>query len=479
MTQVVGGDDRVSADWRVAVEPGDDVVAKAASVRPSGRQLAWLALERTAFLHFGVNTFTGQEWGYGDEDPELFQPEDLDTDQWARELGAAGFRLAILTVKHHDGFVLYPSKLTTHTVASSTWRAGQGDVLRDFVTSMRAHGLKVGVYLSPADEHEPTYANGSERRPREIGGLTLPATDYGAFMLGQLHEVLTGYGPIDEIWFDGSLGRIPDDRAEHYDFDSWYTLIRTLSPDTVIANCGPDVRWVGNETGLAREDEWNVVPVRVDRDRVDVLPTYDAPDLGSRQALENAEQAWLQWWPAEVDVSIRPGWFYHDDERPKTPGELMAIYGESVGRGAVLLLNIPPDRRGHLPAEDVAVLREWASLIERDWEGPLPARRDGEVLEFDEPAEVARVALAEDLRHGQLIEDLVVEAEVVEAEVGEAEVGEAEQEDGWMRIAGCGTVGAKRLITLPAPVTARRFRVRVLRARATPHLTTVDLYGNA
>ncbi|NRQ36707.1 alpha-L-fucosidase [Nonomuraea sp. NN258] len=452
--------------WRVPIGGGDDVVARAALVRPTERQLAWQALERTAFLHFGVNTFTGLEWGYGDEDPDLFQPEDLDTDQWARELKAAGFTLAILTVKHHDGFVLYPSALTRHSVASSSWRGGAGDVLREFADSMRAHGLKVGVYVSPADEHEPTYANGSPRTPRRVGGLTLPATDYGAYMLGQLHEVLTGYGPIDEVWFDGSQGRIPAGQVEEYDFDSWYALIRHLAPDAAIANCGPDVRWVGNESGLARENEWNVVPVTVARERVDVT-RYDAPDLGGRDFLSTADGDFLQWWPAEVDVSIRPGWFHHAEQEPKSADELMTIYHESVGRGAVLLLNVPPDRRGRLADADVAVLREWSARIDRDFAVDLAdgairtTGGDGVTLDLGDLARVERIVLAEDLRHGQLIESLLVEAE---------------EPDGWRRIAACGTVGAKRVITLPAPVESRRFRVRVLESRAPFHLAEFRLF---
>ncbi|MFE3450387.1 alpha-L-fucosidase [Nonomuraea sp. NPDC059194] len=455
--------------WRVPIGPGDDPVEMAALVRPTERQLAWHRLERTAFLHFGVNTFTGQEWGYGDEDPNLFHPQDLDTDQWARELKAAGFTLAILTVKHHDGFVLYPSAHTGHSVASSSWRDGKGDVLRNFTDSMRAHGLKAGVYLSPADEHAfaaGTFANGSPRLPREVGGLTLPATDYGHYMLRQLHEVLTGYGPIAEVWFDGSQGRIPAGQAEDYDFDSWYALIRHLAPEATIAVCGPDVRWVGNESGLAREDEWNVVPVTVARERVEVADRYDAADLGSRAALA-VPADYLQWWPAEVDVSIRPGWFFHDDQRPKSVDELMDIYHESVGRGAVLLLNIPPDRRGRLAEADVGVLREWSARIERSygtnlapdlpvWEGDRPL-----MLDLPQPVTFDRIVLAEDLRHGQLVESLTVEAW---------------GDDGWHQVAACGTVGAKRILLLPAPVTTATLRFTVRQARGPARVSHIGLH---
>ncbi|MGC0351435.1 hypothetical protein RKD34_007015 [Streptomyces sp. SAI-218] len=265
---------------RIPVSPDDteaDLVRKASQVRPTARQIAWQRLERTAFLHFGVNTFTGLEWGTGDEDPDVFQPARLDTDQWAAALKDGGFRLAVLTVKHHDGFVLHPSRYTGHSVASSSWRNGQGDVLRSFTDSMRRYGLKVGVYISPADENQylhGVYANGSARSPRAIPTLvpgddrapdrfhTLDATDYGAHMLNTLYEVLTEYGPVDEVWFDGAQGHIPSDKVESYDWDSWYTLVRALAPDAAIAVTGPDLRWVGNESGIAREDEWSVIPVK-------------------------------------------------------------------------------------------------------------------------------------------------------------------------------------------------------------------------
>ncbi|MFL6111670.1 MAG: alpha-L-fucosidase, partial [Catenulispora sp.] len=355
--------------YRIPVSPDDtpdELVRKASQVRPTARQIAWQALEQTAFLHFGMNTFTGLEWGTGDEDPNVFQPVGLDTDQWARALRDGGFKLAILTVKHHDGFVLCPSRYTNHTVASSSWRGGRGDVLRSFADSMRSHGLKVGVYISPADENQylhGVYANGSARTERTIPTLvpgddrspdrtfTLPATDYGAHMLNTLYEVLTEYGPVDEVWFDGAQGRIPPGKVEDYDWDSWYTLVRTLAPDAAIAVTGPDLRWVGNESGLARQDEWSVIPVKENQyGRTDWALSYDTPDEGSREALVSAQPKtdYLQWWPAECDVSIRDGWFYHADQQPKSVDDLTGIYFGSVGRNSVLLLNVPPDTDGRL-----------------------------------------------------------------------------------------------------------------------------------
>ncbi len=473
---------------RIPVSPDDteaDLVRKASQVRPTERQIAWQRLERTAFLHFGVNTFTGLEWGTGDEDPDVFQPTGLDTDQWASALRDGGFRLAILTVKHHDGFVLYPSRYTDHTVASSSWRGGQGDVLRSFADSMRRHGLKVGVYISPADENQylhGVYANGSARSAHTIPTLvdgddrtpgrsyTLPATDYGAHMLNQLHEVLTEYGPVDEVWFDGAQGHIPPDKVEKYDWDSWYALVRSLAPDAAIAVSGPDVRWVGNESGPAREDEWSVVPVQEkDYGRTDYALSYDAPDMGSRKALVAARPVadHLQWWPAECDVSIRDGWFYHTGQQPKTVEQLTDIYFRSVGRNSVLLLNVPPDTDGLLPAADVARLREFRERVDRELpedlaSGARTTAAPGRVtVDLGTEREVDRIRLAEDVRHGQQVESFVVEA----------------YRDGtWVEVTRAGTVGASRILLLSAPVRARRWRIRVTGARAAVRIAEFGLY---
>ncbi|MGW1212930.1 alpha-L-fucosidase [Streptomyces sp. NPDC002499] len=474
--------------YRIPVSPDDspsDLVRKASQVRPTARQIAWQRLERTAFLHFGVNTFTGLEWGTGDEDPDVFQPTGLDTDQWASALRDGGFNLAILTVKHHDGFVLYPSRYTDHTVASSSWRDGQGDVLRSFADSMRRYGLKVGVYISPADENQyldGVYANGSGRSDRTIPTLvdgddrspgrsyTLPATDYGAHMLNQLYEVLTEYGPVDEVWFDGAQGRIPPDKVESYDWDSWYTLVRALAPDAAIAVTGPDLRWVGNESGIAREDEWSVVPVKENQyGRTDWALSYDTPDEGSRDALVTAQPVtdYLQWWPAECDVSIRDGWFYHPDQQPKSVDYLTEIFFGSVGRNAVLLLNVPPDTDGLLHGTDVVRLREFRERIERELPRDLAAgarttTAPGRItVDLGREQEVDRVRLAEDIRHGQQVERVVVEAF---------------RDGAWTEITGAGTIGASRILLLPAPVRARRWRLRVTAARGTVRIAEFGLY---
>lgn len=474
--------------YRIPVSPddtADDLVRKASQVRPTARQIAWQGLERTAFLHFGVNTFTGLEWGTGDEDPDVFQPTGLDTDQWTRALRDGGFKLAILTVKHHDGFVLYPSRYTNHTVASSSWRDGQGDVLRSFADSMRGYGLKVGVYISPADENQylhGVYANGSARSTRTIPTLvegddrtpqqsySLEATDYGAHMLNQLYEVLTEYGPVDEVWFDGAQGHIPPDKVESYDWDSWYTLVRALAPDAAIAVTGPDLRWVGNESGIAREDEWSVIPVKENQyGRTDWALSYDTPDEGSRDALVKAQPAtdYLQWWPAECDVSIRDGWFYHADQQPKSVDYLTEIFFGSVGRNAVLLLNVPPDMDGLLHSTDVVRLREFRERIERELpedlaRGARTTTAPGRVtVDLGNEREVDRIRLAEDIGHGQQVESFVVEAF---------------RDGAWTEVTGAGTIGASRILLLPTAVRARRWRLRVTQARSAVRIAEFGLY---
>ncbi|TGA84534.1 alpha-L-fucosidase [Streptomyces sp. MZ04] len=499
--------------YRIPIGPDDtpdEVVAKASQVRPTERQIAWQRLEQTAFLHFGVNTFTGLEWGTGDEDPNVFQPSGLDTDQWARALRDGGFKLAILTVKHHDGFLLYPSRYTKHSVVGSSWQGGKGDVLRSFADSLRRHGIKVGVYISPADENQyldGVYANGSKRSARTIPTLTadddrtgdglreftLDATDYGAHMLNQLYEVLTEYGAVDEVWFDGAQGRIPPDKVETYDWDSWYALIRALAPGATMAVRGPDVRWVGNEGGLARENEWSVVPVKDSGNgSIDYALKYDAPDQGSREALAEARAVaqYVQWWPAECDVSIRPGWFYHEDQQPKSVEQLTDIWFRSVGRNSVLLLNIPPDKRGLLPDADVARLREFRERIGRElpedlargarvrgdgrrpsyavdgdpdtaWECPAPARGTLTV-DLGREQEVDRIRLGEDIRRGQQLERAVIEARVAGSE--------------WSLVTEVATVGGSRVLTLASPVRAREWRLRVTGSRSAVALAEFGLY---
>jgi len=289
-------------------------------VVPSSQQLAWQESELTMFLHFGVNTFTDREWGEGNEDPAIFNPTELDTDQWVSVAKEAGFKYMIITAKHHDGFCLWQSKYTEHSVKNSLWKNGRGDVVRELSESCRKTGLKFGVYLSPWDRHEPTYGDS-------------PA--YNQHFRNQLSELLTDYGDVAEVWFDGACGEGPNGKRQEYDWKSYSDLIRKLQPNALIAICGPDIRWVGNEDGVARETEWSV---------------------------QNGV-----WYPAECDVSIRPGWFWHadQDDKVKSLEHLIDIYYKSVGRNSVLLLNVPPNNRGLIADPDIKRLREFRSVLDR------------------------------------------------------------------------------------------------------------------
>lgn len=492
------------------------LAAKASLVRPEPRQVTWQEYEQTAFLHYGINTYYDVEWGNFNEDPNKFQPTELDTDQWAKTLKESGFKMAILTVKHHDGFLLYPSRYTDFSVKGSSWQNGEGDVLREFVTSMRKYGIKVGVYLSPADHRaytEGIFGNGSQPSLRNIPTLVegdnragnnelptynLPATDYGSRMLNQLYEVLTEYGEIDEVWFDGSQGNIPGNRSENYDWESYYSLIRSLAPNAVIAVSGNDVRWVGNESGRARENEWSVLGAKIDEEGKQVYhPSYSSPDLGSRTALADAAakgMEYLTWFPAEVDVSIRPGWFYHANQQPKSVTELRNIYYQSVARNSVLLLNIPPDKRGKLPDADVARLKEWNLRMKRDFAVNHAARAavsaengasgsdpnkviDGNnktswrassvepsslMFKLDQEVEVDKVLLQEDINHGQQVESFAVDVRKANGD--------------WEQITAGGVIGYKRVLLLPNAVTGKEFRVRILKSRGPVHLGEIGLY---
>lgn len=503
--------------YRVSITRGEcaaSVISKASAVRPTDRQVSWQEAEQTAFLHFGMNTFTDQEWGHGDEDPELFQPSALDTDQWARTLRDNGFRYAILTVKHHDGFVLYPSRYTDHDVASGSWQDGNGDVLRMFTESAHRYGLKVGVYLSPADwnqYHQGVFANGSaktertiptlvpgdDRAGKEIPRFSYDASDYGAYFLNQLYEVLTEYGEVDEVWFDGADGGIPNASRETYDFAAYYNLIRHLQPQATIAVSGPDVRWVGNENGLARENEWSPVAVGHGANGSQyVVPSGTAAEIGTDQALVKASQqgaSELTWWPAEVDVSIRSGWFYHDNQQPKSVDALSNIYYSSVGRNSVLLLNIPPDREGKLPASDVTRLAEWNAKLRRDLPRDLALGADTTADGVAAPeitdgshrtawtadhASTGAVTIRLDAEHA--VDHLVLNEDIADGgqQVRSLAIDARASDGSWHQVATTGTVGYQRIVALPSTVTDG-LRIRVTSSRGPVHLASVSAYGSS
>jgi alpha-L-fucosidase len=400
----------------VTILPGEtmeQIVEKAAGVTPSANQLAWQRLEFTAFIHFGINTFTGNEWGKGNEDPALFNPAQLDTRQWVRVIRDAGMKMVIITAKHHDGFCLWPSQYTNHSVASSPWKKGKGDVVGELAAACREYGLKFGFYLSPWDKHEPSYGD---------------AEKYNEFFRNQLRELLSGFGEISEVWFDGACGEGPNGKKQTYDWKSYYALIRELQPSAVIAVMGPDVRWVGTESGNGRPTEWSVVPdvvqnldsVRASSQQFPVDGAFvpgdlTGSDLGSRDKLKNARA--LLWYPAETDVSIRPGWFYHaaENNRVKSPERLAEIYFHSVGMNSVLLLNIPPDKSGLIHDNDIQSLKGMKKIIDQTFSTDLlegsSVKVSGKSIEYTlaKPASFNVAVIREDIKVGQRIEQFHLE----------------------------------------------------------------------
>lgn len=351
-------------------DSNDEIIRKAANLTPSAKQMAWQEMELTAFLHFGINTFTNREWGDGKEDPKLFNPKKLDAGQWVKTCKDAGMKLIILTAKHHDGFCLWPSTYTNHSVLSSPWKNGNGDVVNDLAVACREQGMKLGIYLSPWDRNSAVY--GTEA--------------YNDYFVNQLAELLRNYGDVAEVWFDGANGEGPNGKKQVYDWQRYYQTIRQLQPNAVIAIVGPDVRWVGTESGYGRDTEWSVVPADVqDEDEVvaksqqqagTFRPAVDAmaKDLGSRDKLYSAKR--LVWYPSEVDVSIRPGWFYHkkQDKKVKSVEKLLDIYYSSVGKNSLLLMNIPPDKNGLIHENDVNVLKKWRAVLDQTFDENLAAK---------------------------------------------------------------------------------------------------------
>jgi len=311
--------------------------------RPTPAQLNWQREELALFVHFTINTFTGREWGDGTESPQIFNPAALDTRQWARTAKECGFGSMILTAKHHDGFCLWPTRTTQHSVASSPWRDGKGDLVREFVDACREYDLGVGFYLSPWDRNAPSYGQGKA---------------YDDFYIEQLTELLTQYGDVVEVWFDGANGEGPNGKRQAYDWPRIHATVRELQPGAVMfSDAGPDVRWIGNETGSAGSTCWSTVdPARV--------PKPGANDPWTNEALQQGDPYGTVWRPGETDVSIRPGWFWHaaEDTRVRSAQNLMDLYFTSVGRNSKLLLNIPPTDQGLFHDNDVNALREFARL---------------------------------------------------------------------------------------------------------------------
>ncbi len=436
----------------------DQKVDMAARLVPSAPQLAWQQMELTAFLHFGMNTYTNREWGDGTEDPALFNPTDLDADQWVRTLSEAGFKMVIITAKHHDGFCLWPTKTTEHSVANSPWKDGKGDVVRELRDACDRYGMKFGIYLSPWDRNAPCYGDS-------------PA--YNAFFIEQLKELLTNYGEVHEVWFDGANGEGPNGKKQEYDWEAFLKVIRELQPNAVTAVNGDDVRWVGNEKGIGRETEWCATVLTpgiyswANEERKKVGAWGKSPDLGSRAMLQKASA--LYWFPSEVDVSIRPGWFYHKNQQPKSLKHLVDIYFQSVGYNSGLLLNIPPDTRGRIHESDSLRLCELAAYINKTFSNDMLIGGDGlwkaaegESKEFSlKPgSRINTLMLQENIAHGQRVDSFTVEAQTSE---------------GWKTVCEGTTIGNKRLIRFPA-VEASAIRVTITMTRAEAEISRIGAF---
>lgn len=456
---------------------------------PSVRQFGWQELETCGFLHFTVNTFTNREWGEGDEDPKVFNPTDFDADAIVAGLKTAGLNGVILTAKHHDGFCLWPTKTTDHCIRNSAWRDGKGDVVREISQAAARHGLRFGVYLSPWDRNNAAYGT----------------PGYIPVYRAQLTELLTHYGPIFEIWFDGANGgtgyyggereKRVIDRTTYYDWPTTWALARRLQPDAVIfSDVGPDVRWVGNENGIAGETCWETFDPAGEHGGPAAPGDVDSSLSGA--GTRNGKH----WMPPECDVSIRPGWFWHESENGKVKNahELADLYFKSVGRGAGLLLNVPPDRRGRLNDADLASLRgfgQWrkatfatnlatgATVVATNVRAHSPrfapqnlldgdrstywATDDGVTrpelrLEFPKPVTFNVIRLRESIGLGQR-----VGAFEIDAQTG----GE------WRRIAAATSIGNCRLIRTAQPVTTDNLRLRITEAPVCPALSEFGLFA--
>ncbi len=467
-----------------------DYVKYAASIVPSERQLKWQELEFYSFIHFGINTFTDSEWGNGNEDPELFNPEKLDCRQWAKLCKLSGMRGLILTAKHHDGFCLWPSAYTDHSVRSSKWKDGEGDVVAECAKACKEFGIKFGIYLSPWDRHEPTYGTGDA---------------YNEFFKNQLRELLTNYGELFCVWFDGACGEGANGKVQEYDWEGYYELIRELQPDATINITGPDVRWCGNEAGVCRKSEWSVVPYYYSNSEIiasESQKDVSKPpkkvnqmtlDMGSRKVIKKCNK--LIWYPAEVDVSIRKGWFYHasEDYSVKPLSKLLDIYYNSVGANAAFLLNIPPTPEGRIHEKDVETLLALGAQLEIDFNEDLAAgsvitdnrhldekhtgqmalsENDGYwhsgndpegaelILDLGDEYDIDKIVLGEHIKTGQQIEQFTLYAQI---------------KGKWKKIAKETVIGHKRICRFDE-IRVRYFKLVINKARCFATIEKFEAY---
>ena len=448
---------------------------------PDPRQIAWQELQFYGFVHFNMNTFSDREWGFGDEKPEQFNPTALDARQWARIAKEAGMKGLIITAKHHDGFVLWPSKYTEHSVKNSPWRDGKGDLIQEFVDACREYGLKVGIYYSPWDRNHPDYGK----------------PEYITYMRNQLTELLTNYGEIYEVWFDGANGGTgwyggaseerKVDKFSYYDWPTTHELVRKLQPNAMMfSDAGPDVRWVGNEDGFAYETTWS----NLMRDSVYAgMPDFDKWATGQ----ENG----THWVPAESDVSIRPGWYYHtyEDHKVKTLPDLMEIYYNSIGRNSSLLINFPVDTRGLIHEKDEEAILKMAAKVKEDfavnlakdasfeasadrgkgytadllndgdfntyWTTPDGQLQSSLEVDFGKTVSFNRLLIQEFVNLGQRVKAFSLEKEV---------------NGSWEKIAEGTTIGYKRILRF-ADTEAQKIRINFLDGKGIPVISEIGVYS--
>lgn len=456
-----------------------DYLKEVSGVAPSERQLAWFEVGFYAFIHFGMNTFTGREWGDGTEPESLFNPVRLDCGQWVETIKNAGMKGMILTVKHHDGFCLWPSKYTGHSVKNSPCRR---DVVKEAAEACRRSGIKFGIYLSPWDRNCPYYGT----------------PEYNDYYCNQLEELLTGYGDLFCVWFDGACGEGPNGKKQEYDFPRYIELIRRYQPGAVIFHDkGPDIRWCGNEAGNSRISEWAVVP----RELCPLAPVQTGPgplaEMGRLDYLYNTDQylgnlnsilysGGLVFVPSETDTSIRPGWFWHEEEEPRPLRRLFQIYIGSVGGNTCLNLNIPPNRDGLLDERDVQRLKELRALLDRELGSPLPITVEKKpdtyplqaeyVVTLDKPvSKVKYVLLEEDIARGQRVESFRVEGMFPDGNLFPLFQGT--------------TIGNRKICALTDPFAEQnrllddsgnridRLRVRITSARGEVILRKIQIFG--
>ncbi|WP_186755247.1 alpha-L-fucosidase [Echinicola salinicaeni] len=474
----------------------DSIRIKAAHVVPTANQYEALKDEFIAFVHFGPNTFSGMEWGSGFEEPSIFELENLDTDQWCEAMKDAGMTKVILTVKHHDGFVIWQSRYTEHGIMSTEFQDGKGDVLKDLSASCEKYGLKLGVYLSPADlyqieNEEGLYGNLSKKTertiPRAVEGrpfenkttFEFKVDDYNEYFLNQLFELLTEYGRIDEVWFDGAHPKRKG--GQTYDYAAWKELIRELAPHAVIFG-RQDIRWCGNESGKTREAEWNVIPYQENPNEMNRFEDITGEEVASLEKLYDAN--YLHYQPAETNTSIREGWFYRNDDEQgvRSADDVFDIYERSVGGNSIFLLNIPPNTDGLFPERDVAVLKEVGKRIRETYSKDLLEEADGEpalldndpksfvllpnqeegfMIENDEAITLNRFMIQEAIStHGERVASFALDAWV---------------DGAWKEIAEGKNIGYKRILRFPE-VTTEKLRVRILDARYIPAIAEVSAY---